>query len=48
MRDPRPPRAIAGVLDASTSDARDTKLVQRHTSALVRMSAAQIARSYFL
>ncbi|WP_369942981.1 sigma-54-dependent Fis family transcriptional regulator [Xanthomonas medicagonis] len=39
---------LLAVLDASTPDARDTKLVQRHTSALVRMSAAQIARSYFL
>ncbi len=39
---------LLAVLDASTPDARDTKLVQRHTSALVGMSAAQIARSYFL
>lgn len=39
---------LLAVLDASTPDARDTKLVQRHTSALVSMSAAQIARSYFL
>ncbi|WP_295945176.1 sigma-54-dependent Fis family transcriptional regulator [uncultured Xanthomonas sp.] len=39
---------LLAVLDASTPDARDTKLVQRHTGALVRMSAAQIARAYFL
>lgn len=45
---PDPHGQLLAVLDASTPDARDTKLVQRHTSALVRMSAAQIARSYFL
>ncbi|MET7142001.1 sigma-54-dependent Fis family transcriptional regulator [Xanthomonas sp. PPL139] len=39
---------LLAVLDASTPDARDTKLVQCHTGALVRMSAAQIARAYFL
>nr|WP_241093568.1 sigma-54-dependent Fis family transcriptional regulator [Xanthomonas sp.] len=39
---------LLAVLDATTPDARDTKLVQRHTSALVAMSAAQIARSHFL
>ncbi|MBB6367520.1 transcriptional regulator of acetoin/glycerol metabolism [Xanthomonas sacchari] len=43
-----PQGQLLGVLDASTPDARDTKLVQCHTGALVRMSAAQIARAYFL
>ncbi len=43
-----PQGQLLAVLDASTPDARDTKLVQHHTRALVQMSAAQIARAYFL
>jgi transcriptional regulator of acetoin/glycerol metabolism len=39
---------MIGVLDASSVAAEDTRLVQRHTMALVNMSAALIARAHFL
>ncbi|KAB7771671.1 sigma-54-dependent Fis family transcriptional regulator [Xanthomonas maliensis] len=39
---------LLAVLDASTPNARDGKQIQRHTMALVSMSAAQISRSHFL
>ncbi|HEV7777156.1 MAG TPA: sigma-54-dependent Fis family transcriptional regulator [Luteibacter sp.] len=39
---------IVGVLDASTVNSPDSKLIQRHTMALVNMSANLIARCHFL
>ncbi|WP_425478428.1 sigma-54-dependent Fis family transcriptional regulator [Xanthomonas hyacinthi] len=43
-----PHGGLLAVLDASTPNAQDGKQIQRHTVALVSMSAAQISRSYFL
>jgi transcriptional regulator of acetoin/glycerol metabolism len=39
---------VLGVLDASTVNAADTRLIQRHTMALVAMSANLISRCHFL
>jgi transcriptional regulator of acetoin/glycerol metabolism len=39
---------ILGVLDASTVNSPDSRLIQRHTMALVSMSANLIARCHFL
>ncbi|MCC4619158.1 sigma-54-dependent Fis family transcriptional regulator [Xanthomonas cassavae CFBP 4642] len=43
-----PHGGLLAVLDASTPNAQDSKQIQRHTMALVSMSAAQISRSHFL
>ncbi|HEY0180105.1 MAG TPA: sigma-54-dependent Fis family transcriptional regulator [Dokdonella sp.] len=39
---------LLGVLDASSANCSDTRLIQRHTMALVTMSANLIARFHFL
>ncbi|MGH8174121.1 MAG: sigma-54-dependent Fis family transcriptional regulator [Rhodanobacteraceae bacterium] len=39
---------ILGVLDASSVNCNDTRVIQRHTMALVNMSANLIARCHFL
>jgi len=39
---------VLGVLDASTVNAADTRLIQRHTMALVNMSANLISRCRFM
>jgi PAS domain S-box-containing protein len=39
---------VLGVLDASTVNSTDTRLIQRHTMALVSMSAHLISRCHFL
>jgi transcriptional regulator of acetoin/glycerol metabolism len=39
---------VLGVLDASTVNATDTRLIQRHTMALVNMSANLISRCRFM
>jgi transcriptional regulator of acetoin/glycerol metabolism len=39
---------VLGVLDASTVNSADTRLIQRHTMALVAMSANLISRCHFL
>jgi len=39
---------VLGVLDASTVNSTDTRLIQRHTMALVSMSANLISRCHFL
>ena len=40
--------ALLGVLDASSANCNDTRLIQRHTMALVAMSANLISRFHFL
>lgn len=39
---------VLGVLDASSANCNDTRLIQRHTMALVSMSANLISRFHFL
>ena len=39
---------LLGVLDASSVNCNDTRVIQRHTMALVSMSASLIARYHFL
>ena len=39
---------VLGVLDASSANCNDTRLIQRHTMALVTMSANLISRFHFL
>ena len=39
---------LLGVLDASSVNCNDTRVIQRHTMALVNMSASLIARYHFL
>ncbi len=39
---------VLGVLDASSANCNDTRLIQRHTMALVAMSANLISRFHFL
>jgi sigma-54 dependent transcriptional regulator, acetoin dehydrogenase operon transcriptional activator AcoR len=43
-----PQGSIIGVLDASTANSSDSRLIQRHTMALVNMSAHLISRWNFL
>ncbi len=43
-----PQGSIIGVLDASTANSNDSRLIQRHTMALVNMSAHLISRWNFL
>src|SRR6185312_12077018 len=42
------PGGLLGVLDASSVNCNDTRVIQRHTMALVSMSASLIARYHFL